>query len=151
DESARMLEFARARDPNIHWIQGDMRAPPVQGEFDLVICPFNTLQWILTDADLLRTFRAVRNLLNPEGLFVFDLYQPNLEYLKSPPTDQVVRLFFDQQGRYLEVGEDARYDPAALILSLDWRVLDRRDPQALPLGRLDLRLRQYFANDIERL
>src|SRR5262245_56538460 len=35
DESVRMLDIARSRQPKIEWILGDMRDPPVQGSFDI--------------------------------------------------------------------------------------------------------------------
>ena len=79
DESPAMLRIARERDQNIDWILGDMRSPPVEGAFDLVFCCFNTLQLLLTDEDLAQVFRAARGLLSSDGIFAFDIYQPNLD------------------------------------------------------------------------
>src|SRR5690242_16588646 len=41
DESEEMLRMARQRDGRIEWVHGNFCAPPVTGEYDLVICPFN--------------------------------------------------------------------------------------------------------------
>jgi SAM-dependent methyltransferase len=151
DESQCMLDIARARDSLTEWIRGDMRHPSVTGRFDLVICPLNTLQLIQTNQELEQTFRAVRNLLEPDGVFSFDIYQPNLDYLNSWPSDQVIRTFSDGEGRPLEIREDASYDPSTALLLLDWRVLDRRSNVGPPLARLGLKVRQYFPNQIEDL
>ena len=151
DSSVEMLKFARARDPRIEWVLGDMRAPPISGAFDVVICAYNTLQLIETDEELGQTFRVVRKLLNPGGLFAFDIYQPNTEYLASWPPERVVRSFADHHGRPLEIRESGSYDPQAAVLSMVWRLLDQREVAAPPLVSLDLRLRQFFSNQIEDL
>jgi SAM-dependent methyltransferase len=151
DASQSMLNIARARDSQIEWIKGDMRHPSVTGRFDLIICPFNALQLIQTNEELGQTFRAVRKLLEPDGVFSFDIYQPNLDYLNSWPSDHVLRSFSDREGRPLEIREDARYDPCTALLSLNWRVLDRSRNSGPPLARLDLKVRQYFPSQIEDL
>jgi SAM-dependent methyltransferase len=151
DVSQGMLNIARARDSRIEWIKGDMRHPSVAGRFDLITCPFNALQLIQTNEELAQTFRAVRNLLEPNGVFSFDIYQPDLGYLNSWPSDHVLRSFSDREGRPLEIREDARYDPSTRLLSLNWRVLDRSSNGGPPLARLDLKVRQYFPSQIEDL
>ncbi|MGH2950787.1 MAG: hypothetical protein ACRDKX_01935 [Solirubrobacterales bacterium] len=47
--------MASGREPpdlECAWVRGDMRSPPVVGPFDLIICCFNTLQFLLDDDDL---------------------------------------------------------------------------------------------------
>src|SRR3954452_15685819 len=55
DLSAGMLEVARERAElagvQIDLRQGDMRDPPVQGQFPLVLCPFRSLLHMETDED----------------------------------------------------------------------------------------------------
>ncbi len=151
DESQGMLDIARARDSLPEWIRGDMRHPPVVGRFNLVICPLNTLQLIQTNEELGETFQTVRKLLDQNGVFSFDIYQPNLDYLNSWPSDNVIRTFIDGEGRPLEIREDASYDPSTALLSLGWRVLDCRTDGGSALARLNLKVRQYFPNQIEDL
>src|SRR5438552_17601582 len=76
-----MLRIARGGDDTIEWICDDIRSPHVTGSFDLVICCFNTLQELLTDEDLGWMLRYVRGVLNPSGIFAFDIYRVNVEYL----------------------------------------------------------------------
>src|SRR5207302_7682628 len=96
DESVEMLRFAHTRSEPIEWILGDFRAPQVSGEYDLVICCFNVLQMLLHEDDVGATLRAARHLIRPGGRFAFDIYQPNLPYLRLPQTDRVVRTVSDE-------------------------------------------------------
>jgi SAM-dependent methyltransferase len=59
--------------------QGDLREPPVEGEFPLVTIPFRTLLHMETDRDRRAALTAVRRLLAPGGRLVFDVFTPSDE------------------------------------------------------------------------
>ena len=157
DRSTQMLAVARARYPYIAWVQGDMTTPPVSPGFDFVLCPFNTLQMLDSASELLRTLRSVRQLLSPDGIFVFDMY--NNSFRETVPgtasagvcTDRLARSFSDARGHELEVREDARQDPAGSFVVLDWRVVDTTHPEKPILARLKTQWRHYSCDDIEKL
>lgn len=151
DGSRAMLRVARQRDPRLEWVLGDMRSPPVEGRFGLVISSYNALQSLETDGDLTRAFRAVAGLLDAGGRFAFDIYQPNDRYLERPYTDRLARSITDRRGRRLEVREDTRYDPTSRLLSVNWRLVDAGRGDAPPLAQTRYRMRQHFAADVERL
>ena len=109
DISERMLGRARGREPRIDWVHGDLRAPPVEGRFDLVVCCFNMLQCLLTEEDLAQALAAARSLVDADGLFAFDVYQPNLSYLRTPVRDRLARSAVGHDGRAIEVREDSAY------------------------------------------
>ncbi len=56
--------------------------------FDLVIAPFRVLSHILAAEDQIKALNAVHDHLNPGGVFIFDLYVPNLKMILDgiPPT-----------------------------------------------------------------
>ena len=149
DESPEMLTVARERDSSVEWIVGDMRSPPVEGHFDLVISSFNSLQLLHRDRDLVATMRAVRGLIEGGGHFAFDIYQPNAEYLAADDRDRLARAVRDARGRALEIREDTEYDSATRVLTVDWRLVETANPQAAPLARMRCGLRQYFADEVE--
>jgi SAM-dependent methyltransferase len=149
DASPEMLRIARDRDPGIEWIVGDMRSPPVDGSFDLVIS-CSALQHLITDDDLARAFHAVRRLLAEDGTFAFDVYQPDLDYLGIDRTDRLARSVTDGDGRHLEVREDMRYDAESRVLTVDWRLVEEGQPD-LTLAQTSYRMRQYFPADLERV
>jgi SAM-dependent methyltransferase len=150
DESAEMLRVARARDDRIEWVIGDFRSPPVQAEYDLVICAYNTFQFLSSEQDLCAAFRAARRHLKPDGLFAFDIYQPNLAYLANGQSNRLVHLVKNKQGQAIEVREDFVYDPASRVMTLDWRLVDPRRP-GQQLASIRYALRQYFALEVEKL
>ena len=69
---------------------GDLREPPVEGEFPLVTIPFRTLLHMETDRDRRAALEAARRLLSPGGRFVFDVFTPSDEDIA------------DTHGRWLE-------------------------------------------------
>jgi SAM-dependent methyltransferase len=83
DASEGMLAVARERaelaGATVDLRYGDLRDPPVEGTFPLVICPFRSLLHMQTDADRRAALRAVHGLLEPGGRFVFDVFAPGAD------------------------------------------------------------------------
>ena len=83
DSSAPFLERLRSRlsDEPITVVEGDMRAPPVDGPFDLIVVPFNSLAYLTSRESRVACLRGVRSLLAPGGRFAFDLVAPRYDFL----------------------------------------------------------------------
>jgi SAM-dependent methyltransferase len=75
DISPEMLNIARRkfRDHADAFFLADMRALPPVGDFDLVVCLDDCVNYLLSDADLQSAFGSVAALLAPEGIFAFDV------------------------------------------------------------------------------
>lgn len=89
DVSAAMLEVARAKAHNLDasghatFVQGDMRslwAGHVEtsevlqpSSFDLVTCMYDSLNYLLTEPELVACFSGVAHALRPGGMFVSDM------------------------------------------------------------------------------
>jgi SAM-dependent methyltransferase len=75
DLSERMVEAARhaTGSQGAEIVVADMRALPRLGEFDLVTCLDDALNYLLSDEELERTFDGIARNLRRDGLFVFDL------------------------------------------------------------------------------
>jgi ubiquinone/menaquinone biosynthesis C-methylase UbiE len=128
DLSAGMLEVARERASlagvEIDLRQGDMRDPPVDETFPLVICPFRSLLHMETDDDRRTALRAVSRGLSPgHGRFVFDVFTPSAEDIA------------DTHGRYLErepgIWERADWNEATRTLILRLRSADAESEMSL--------------------
>lgn len=79
DGSAEMLAeaFDRANGtPNILWLKQDMREFELYGTVGAVTCCLDSLNYLLSPADLKKTFSLVHNYLDPDGLFLFDMNTP---------------------------------------------------------------------------
>ena len=94
DLSEGMLEVAREQAAlagvTVDLRHGDMRDPPVEGTFPLVIVPFRSMLHMETDADRRKALGAVRRLLAPGGRFVFDVFAPAADDIE------------DTHGRWIE-------------------------------------------------
>jgi SAM-dependent methyltransferase len=83
DSSEGMLEVARetaaAAGVTLDLRYGDLRDPPVEETFTLVMIPFRTLLHMQTDDDRRAALRAVHTRLDPGGRFIFDVFTPGPE------------------------------------------------------------------------
>lgn len=62
-------------------VEGDMTAPAVDGPFDLIAVPFNSLAYLIEREERLACLRAARDLLAPGGRLAFDIIQPRYDFL----------------------------------------------------------------------
>jgi SAM-dependent methyltransferase len=93
DNSAPFLERLRSRldgEP-VTVVESDMRAPEVEGPFDLIVIPFNSLAYLTSLSSRLACLRAACSLLAPGGRFAFDLVAPRYDFINEamgpcPPT-----------------------------------------------------------------
>jgi SAM-dependent methyltransferase len=92
---------------------GNVAAPPVPERVPLVMSPFRAFLHLAADDERLRALRAVRNLLVPDGRFVFDVFAPGDEDIE------------ETHGRWLErepgIWERADWDRERRLLTLDVR------------------------------
>ena len=85
DSSQGMLDVAAEQAeaagvaPFVDLRFGDIREPPVEGTYPLVICPFRSLLHMETDDDRRAVLRAVHGLLADDGRFVFDVFTPGAD------------------------------------------------------------------------
>ncbi|MCC6094678.1 MAG: class I SAM-dependent methyltransferase [Eubacterium sp.] len=77
DQSVEMLEVAQDKKyqsgHDILYLQQDMRAFELYGTVRAIVSVCDSMNYILTEEDLLKVFRLVNNYLDPGGLFVFDM------------------------------------------------------------------------------
>ena len=83
DSSEGMLAVAREQAElagvELDLRLGDLRDPPVEEEFALVVIPFRTLLHMKTDDDRRAALAAVRARLPEGGRFVFDVFTPGAD------------------------------------------------------------------------
>lgn len=75
DVSPGMIEEARRKCPARadSFVVADMRHLPPLGEFDLVLCVDDAINYLLSEAELASVFAGVAACLAPNGIFVFDV------------------------------------------------------------------------------
>jgi ubiquinone/menaquinone biosynthesis C-methylase UbiE len=77
DQSLQMVELAQDRalaaGVEVDFRVEDMRSLPFVDEFDLVTCFFDSLNYMLTVADLQEAFLGAYRALHPRGYYIFDM------------------------------------------------------------------------------
>ncbi|MDH5683169.1 MAG: class I SAM-dependent methyltransferase [candidate division WOR-3 bacterium] len=77
DRSLAMLEKLREKSQNHNYNitteLADMREFSIPDKVDAVICLYDSINYLLTGEDLKRCFQCVKNVLDQNGLFVFDM------------------------------------------------------------------------------
>ncbi|WP_033286823.1 class I SAM-dependent methyltransferase [Streptomyces sp. NRRL F-525] len=76
DPAAAMLVRARAHEPGVEWVLGDLRAREWHGEFELAVMTGHAFQVLLGDEELRIALRAVRAALVAGGRFMFETRNP---------------------------------------------------------------------------
>ena len=140
DLSGGMLAVARERAElaavSVDLRQGDLRDPPVQGVFPLIVIPFRTLLHMESDTDRRAALRTVARLLAPGGRFVFDVFTPGADDIADTHARWVERepgiwerADWDEERRTLILrvrGGDAESEMSLAWLSVpEWKELLR--------------------------
>jgi ubiquinone/menaquinone biosynthesis C-methylase UbiE len=103
--------------------QGDMREPPVDERFPLVMIPFRSLLHMETDDDRRTALRAAARVLGPRGRLVFDVF--------APGADDIA----DTHARWLErepgIWERADWDERTRTLVLRLRSAEAESEMSL--------------------
>ncbi|MBQ9079725.1 MAG: methyltransferase domain-containing protein [Clostridia bacterium] len=79
DGSAEMLGEAMERRVSINnplYLMQDMRDFELYGSVGAVLCCLDSINYLTEESDVLACFAAVRNYLDPGGLFLFDVSTP---------------------------------------------------------------------------
>jgi SAM-dependent methyltransferase len=105
----------------VSFVEGDMRSPAVDGAFDLVAIPFNSLAYVLTPVDRAAVLHSARALLSPGGRFAFDVVAPRYDLLYEALQPTPERVDIDHAAVELGVDRMTRryvdhYDPSTQIL-----------------------------------
>ena len=113
---------------------GDLREPPVDERVPLVICPFRSLLHMADEEQKLRALRAARELLEPGGRLVFDVFAPSSEDIAE--TDGIwleredgifERADWDETSRTLKLsvrsGDSAASMELHWLSAIEWRRL----------------------------
>ena len=116
DLSPAMIHMGQKDD--LHWrgIVGDLRALPFRQAFTLITCLFDSINFLLDEADMEMAIQQCADALRPDGLFYFDFVTEEM----------VLRHFADQHwtennGTFSSTWENA-YDRATGITETAIRV-----------------------------
>lgn len=134
----------------IELVEGDMREVRLGRRFPLVLCTFNTFLHLYSRADVEAFLEGVREHLEPDGRFLFDISIPQATDLARDPerTYGVPRFRHPTTGQVVRYTERFDYDPIRQILyvTMEFQPVDGSEGWVVPLTH-----RQYFPQEIEAL
>jgi SAM-dependent methyltransferase len=140
DLSPAMLARAAARageaGARVELVEGDMRTFDIDRRFALVVLCRNSMLHLAETDDILSLFAAVRRHLTGDGVFAFDIFNPDPGRLARRPDDRQPLMTVDDSpfGR-LDVDVTMAYDAATQVNHATWFVSTptQRDAWTLPL------------------
>ncbi len=142
DSSAAMLRQARRKSRRVRWYCRDARKLRLRERADAVTCHFDALNHVLSPEEMQEVFHRVAGILDPGGLFVFDVSTEHwFRWLHG--RDKLSRI-----GKYFVTASN-RYDPGS-------RIVEFSQLWFIPRGRLyekrmiRVKERPYTAAEIRR-
>jgi SAM-dependent methyltransferase len=107
----------------------DARSLPLREPFDLAVMIYDSFNYLLHPEDILRSLREIKQILRPQGLFIFDVTTEtcsrrhfadtlDFEELHAPTAGNIIRVSrYDARSRmqlnlftFFMEGKDGRYD-----------------------------------------
>jgi SAM-dependent methyltransferase len=152
DFSVKMLEQAKrnSKDNNvqIEWIEADMTNFSLSNKFSIIIMPGAAMNWILENNDIENCLSCIKDHLNKDGRFIFDVFNPNLEILTRDPSKKYKRIGYpdpDGKGNVTVTGTH-HYDKATQIMHYTsyHRIKNEETVQKL-------KLRIFFPQELDML
>ena len=102
---------------------GDMRTFKLKKKFDSVLIPFNALAHLYSYKDVEACFQSVREHLRKNGLFIFNIFNPNPHYLVRDPRKRyrfTYEFFKTKSGKLFTLSENNLYDRSTQINHIKW-------------------------------
>jgi SAM-dependent methyltransferase len=153
DRSHAMLTVARQRASAaraaVSWVQGDMRDFALGRHFDLIFVARNSLLHLLSTTHLVAALTAVRRHLTPDGVFAFDIFNPNPRLLARPRGQRfpVMEVTTETFGT-LQVEDTPDYDAATQVNRGTWHISAPGKPDAWTIS---LVMRSIFPQELPAL
>ena len=150
DASLSMLGAARERAAaagvQVEWREQDMRSFTTPHRYSLIIAARNSLLHLHTIDDFVRTFAAVRQHLSSDGVFAFDIFNPDVRLLArtAETVNHVMRIATAGLGD-LTVEEIFSYDAATQVGTSQWTI------QREQRWHVTLALRSVFPQELPLL
>lgn len=125
DISESMLNKAKIKaeqeNVNIDFFLQDIRELNLNHKFDRIFIPFNSLQNIYAVSDLEKIFARVKEHLTGNGLFVFDIFNPDIKLLyERSIKEHKVKEITDDKNASILIEEKCNYDSSTQVNRVTW-------------------------------
>ena len=154
DNADTMLSEARSKSASqgidVEWVQADVRHFELGTTYSLIIFPFRSIAAILTATDLGACLSCVKKHLEPDGRFIIDAFNPDLDILRHSPEERYPFAEYpDPEGDgTIAVTYSNLYDVASQINRMK---LFFKLPSQTEEVIEELNLRMYFPRELDAL
>ena len=152
DITSSMLEKAKAKvkaleaNLEIEFFEADIRTLDLSEKYDLIFIPFNSIHHLYTNDDLFKTFSAVKKHLKEDGLFLFDCFNPNIQFIVENEKEQSeIAEFTTNDGRKVVIKQRMRYENKTQINRIEWHYYINGNFDSIQ--NLDMRL--FFPQELD--
>ncbi|MFA5781871.1 MAG: class I SAM-dependent methyltransferase [Bacteroidales bacterium] len=86
---------------NLDILEDDLTTVKLNKKFNLIILPFRVFQCLLTSGEQVKALQNIKKHLTNKGVFIFDIYWPNLKILTDMPSKEIVDAKFLIDGKII--------------------------------------------------
>lgn len=159
DFSRKILQIAKSKAEvegvvnRIYFVRGDMKSFGFHKRFDLIIMPYRTFLALTSIEEQKRTLQNIYEHLTDEGLFVFNVFVPNLRLIANyVPRWRLYRECLDKKlGEYLKIYETRRYYPISQIIEQRMRAIKYLGKRKAEEKHLTLKYRYFHRFELQHL
>lgn len=150
DNNVSMLDKAKEKalesGLNIKFIEADIRELHLPETFDLIFIPFNSIHHLYKTEDFVKVLAIVRNHLNKGGRFLFDCYNPNIQYIvEGQKGKEKITDYFTKDGRHVIIEQSMHYESHNQINRIEWHYYINGEFDSIQ--NMDMRL--YFPQELD--
>ena len=125
DINSVMLDQAKKKVLNaevaISFVEADIRTLNLQEKYDLIFIPFNSIHHLYKNEDLFATLRVVKDHLREGALFLFDCFNPNIQYIvEGEKRQKEIASYKTVDGRDVVIKQSMRYESNTQINRIEW-------------------------------
>ncbi len=149
DNSPELLQFAARKSSDVRWLTGDMRGFDLETKFAMVMLPSNNLGHLHTLEDFESCVSSVKRHLKSGGVFVIDVFVPDLNLLLQDPEEEYLLDEYDnpEGAGIVRVMARSHYESSTQIRRTTTIRKIAGEPDRF--GTLDLKM--YFPAELEGL
>ncbi len=137
---------AKEAQLDIDFKLGDMRDFQLDDQFDIIFIPFNSIHHLYSNSDLFKTFQSVKKHLKENGIFIFDCFNPNIQFIAESGTHlKEISNYQTDDGRVIKIKEIMTYESDSQINRIDWHYYI--NGQFDSVQNLDMRM--YFPQELD--
>ena len=161
DASATMLERARQRLNSLgagrrslwHLVHGDMKEVRLNRKFRVVVSAFNSMMHLYSREDMKKFLHNVRAHLAEDGTFIFDILNPNFEWLSQDPSRRwgVKRFKHPRHHAWYYYSSNHYYDAESQIVYIYIYHEPEEPAEDLPAEVFRFAQRIYFPQEMMEL